>query len=177
MHKKKILLLGTMLLAAVLVLSGCKSAEEKAAEKLIESGTNGQADVDIGTNSVKINTNAGSYQAGGNVTLPSGFPSDVYIIDGTLTSAQTNTATSGYIVSIETTKTVTEAKDLYDRHIVSDGWTLNSSMVYEGSALIYGSKGNRTLQIGINTGSTGTIVAVTTFTNTSANTNSLDTPQ
>jgi len=168
MHKnKKIILLGIMVLAAALVLSGCKSAEEKAAEKLIESGTNGQADVDIGTNSVKINTNAGSYQAGGNVTLPSGFPDDVYRISGTLTAAFATTDTEGYTISIETSKSMAEAKNLYDQELVSDGWTVTSSMALQDTIVVTATKDNRFVSVTISTIDSQVTVTITTYTNTS----------
>lgn len=170
MRNKKLVFLAVFLLAATIVLSGCKTASEKAAEKIIEKATNGQADVDIGTNTVRINTNTGSYQAGGNVAVPSGFPSDVYRIDGTLTSAQTTSQANGYILTIETTKSLTEAKNLYDQHLANDGWTVTSSMSYQDTVAIFADKGNRIASIGINVTDGKNIVVIQTYTNTSTNT-------
>lgn len=173
-NNKKILLLGIMVLAAVLVLSGCKSADEKAAEKIIENATNGAADVDISTNTVTVNTNGYSYQVGDQVTLPADFPKDIYIIDGKLTLSSKTAQSNGFTVSLDITKTVAEAKALYDSHLVSDGWAVTSSASFENSAIIYASKGDRALSLGINKGEAKNTVAITTYTNTATNTNPAD---
>lgn len=176
MHKKKIVLLGVILLAAVLVLSGCKSASEKAAEKAIEGATNGQADVDISTNTVTVNYNGGSYQAGGNVSLPDGFPSDVYIIDGTMTAAMTTNQSNGYTVSIDTSKTVNEVKTKYESELRDDGWTISSSTTFQDSMGIFASKGNRYCNVGASLTSGKVTAVITTYTDTTTNTNIWDTP-
>jgi hypothetical protein len=167
MPTKKIYWLAPVLLVAMaLVLTGCgKSASEKAAEKIIEKSTNGQAQVDVDNNQVTINTNAGTYQAGEEVKLPSGFPSDIYVIDGTIKAAMTNVENNGYTLSIETSKSVTEAKELYDTKLKDDGWAITMSLVYEGAASIGATKDNRTTTIGISTASDKTTVVLSTSEN------------
>lgn len=167
MNTKKIYWLAPILLVAIaLVLTGCgKKLSEKAAEKIIEKSTNGQASVDVDRNQVTINTNGGSYQAGEEVKLPAGFPSDVYVIDGTIKAAMTNAENNGYTVSIETSQSVTEAKTRYEKELVDDGWTMSMSLVYEGAASLGATKGNRTTTISISTVSDKTTVVLGTSEN------------
>ena len=171
MNKKAYWVLPVIAIVAMaLVVSGCKSTAEKAAEKSIEKATNGAADVDLDNNSVTINTNGGSYQAGENVTLPSGFPSDVYIIDGTLKAAMTQETGNSFIVSIETSKSVTQAKTSYEKEIADDGWTITTNMTYSGTVTLMAEKSNRTLGVGVSEVDGKTMVNISTSTN-AANTN------
>lgn len=144
------ILVAVVIMAVALVASGCaKKISEKTAEKAIETATNGQADVDIDDNTVTINTNAGSYQAGDSVELPDGFPSDVYVIDGTIKAAINNTTTKTYTVSIQTSTSVDDAKSQYVEQMADDGWTINTNMNYAGSVTLIATKADRTLSVGI----------------------------
>ncbi|MDD5566970.1 MAG: hypothetical protein PHH01_02135 [Patescibacteria group bacterium] len=181
MLNKKIWFIAPMLVVAIaLVLTGCgKSSAEKAAEKALETATNGQADVDVSENTVKINTNNSSYEAGENVSLPDGFPDDIYLVDGNITAAFTYTKDKDYSISIETSKTVSEVKALYDTELKADGWAITSSMVYEGSAAIWAEKENRMVSVGINKGSEDgkntVVISASKTDSTSDNTNTFDT--
>jgi len=139
----------TCLVMAV-VLTGCgeKTAEKKA-EKAIEESTGGQVDVDIGDNTVKVNTNAGSFAAGDSVNLPSGFPSDVHVVSGTITAATTITEIDGYNVSIQTTKTVNAVKEEYETQLAVDGWTITLTLAIQDGATIGAEKDNRTVTVSI----------------------------
>jgi hypothetical protein len=146
-------------------VSGCgKSTAERSVENAIERATNNQADVDVSTNTVTINTNGGSWQAGQNVSLPSGFPDDVYVIDGTLTSAITTTVGKAYTISMQTDSSVSEVKSTYDREIVNDGWTVTADANYSGTMTILAEKDKRTLTVGIATADAITTVTISTFT-------------
>ncbi|PIS42246.1 MAG: hypothetical protein COT24_04245 [Candidatus Kerfeldbacteria bacterium CG08_land_8_20_14_0_20_40_16] len=163
---KKVTLIA-MFLALFLLISGfggCgKKAAEKATEKAIETVTNGQADVDVSDNTVTINTNTGSYQAGGNVDLPSDFPDDVYVVDGNITAAITSVENNGYTVSIETTQSVNDLATLYEQKLKDEGWTITLTMAYEGTASVGGEKDNRMVSVGMNPNEEGkTIVVITT---------------
>jgi len=162
---KKSLIFALCLVAgfSLIFVAGCgKKAAETAAEKAIEKSTNGQADVDLSTNSVKVNTNAGTFEVGGKIDLPSGFPSDVYVIDGTITAATTLTANEGYTISIVTDKSVSEAKDLYEAKLKADGWTITFTMNVADGASVAGEKDNRTVtvSIGKTEGQTQVVVGV-----------------
>lgn len=165
MNKKQYYLLASVLVLVVLTGFGCtKTATEKSLEKSVENATNGTADVDIKNNSVTINTNGSSWQTGEQVSLPSGFPTDVYVVDGTIKSAVTTVAGQAYILSIQTTKTVSEVKSLYETELVADGWTITANATIEGSASLLADKGNRSVTVGISPNTDGTtVVGVTTM--------------
>ena len=126
-----------------------REATETKIESSIEKATGGQADVDISDKSVKVNTNTGSFSAGESVSLPSGFPSDVHVVDGTITAVTTMTEIDGYSVSIQTSKTVTAVKEEYESKLKADGWTITMSLVIQGGATIGGEKDNRTVTVSI----------------------------
>jgi len=152
-------------LALALVVSGCgEKAVEKAAETAIEQSTGGQADVDIGTNSIKVNTNEGSLQVGGNISLPSGFPSDVHVIDGTITAATTVTEGEAYTVSIETSKSVAAAKSEYETELKNDGWNVTLAMTFEGGATLAAEKDNRSVSVSMSESDGKTLVVLGTST-------------
>jgi hypothetical protein len=177
MPTKKLFLSLAIVAAMALVLSGCgKTTAEKITEKAIEKATNGQASVDYSTNTVTINTNTGSYQAGEHVTLPSDFPSDIYVIDGTLTSSSTDAPTKTFTISIDTTKSFNDAKTLYAQKIVDDGWTVSSTINYENTAGFIASKSNRNLTVSINNSSDKITVVISTYTDTSKTNLNTSTP-
>lgn len=72
-------------LILVVVATGCKSATQRTAEKVmeksIEAQTNGQVDVDANGNEVTIKTEDGQiqYSAGGDVKIPDDFPKELII--------------------------------------------------------------------------------------------------
>jgi hypothetical protein len=156
------------ILAIAFIVSGCTSSSEKVAEKVtekaIEKATNGAADVDLDNNSVTINANGGSYQAGDDVKLPDSFPSDIYVISGTIKAAMTQQTNDSFIVSIETSKSVTEAKTAYEQEIADNGWTITTNMLYSGAVTLMAEKSNRTLGIGISELDGKTTVSINTST-------------
>ncbi|MFA6098372.1 MAG: hypothetical protein WCV50_00955 [Patescibacteria group bacterium] len=158
---KKIILVTMVPLAfiALLFISGCG---EKTAEKAIETAVGDHADVDIDGNTVRVNTNTGSLQTGENVSLPSGFPSDVYVIDGTLKSAMSTNENQGYTVSITTSHSISDTKADYESKLAEDGWTISMSLTVEDGASIGATKDNRTTTISIGTDDGQTMVVIGT---------------
>lgn len=158
----------TLVIAALILVTlpaaGCaKKASDKTLEKAIEKSTNGTADVDIKNNSVTINTNGGSWQTGEQVSLPSGFPSDIYVVDGTIKTAVTTVAGQAYMIALSSTKTVSEIKALYESKLVSDGWTISANMTIQTSVSLVAEKGNRTVTLGISpSDDSTTVVSLTT---------------
>lgn len=143
--------------------AGCgKTAAEKATEKAIEKSTGGKAKVDIGTNSFKVNTNSGSWQAGDKVAVPDGFPKDVYVIDGTVKSAFSTPANKSFSLSIETSKSVADAQAAYEQKLKADGWSITASGTVMNSASLVAEKGNRTTTVGVSPSDKLTIVILTT---------------
>ncbi|MDZ7798663.1 MAG: hypothetical protein U5L76_03535 [Patescibacteria group bacterium] len=149
--KKTIVLSLVLILAGSLVLTGC--GEEKVAEELtekaIEDSTNGSAGVDVENDSVTVNTNGSSFSAGESVSLPSGFPSDVHVIDGTVKAATTITEGEVYSVSVQTDTSVSDVADEYQEELANDGWDINMSLDIEGISSMTAEKDNRTVTVSI----------------------------
>jgi len=145
--KKTIILSLVVVLSGTLLLAGC--GEKKAAEKAVEKASNGAVDVDIDNNKVTINTNEGTIEVGDSVKLPSDFPSDVYVIDGTIKGVTHISENKGYTVSIETTKSVSQAKTEYENELKEEGWNITFSMNIQNGASMTAEKDNRNLTVSI----------------------------
>lgn len=173
---KKYLLLVTLPLALIVLGASCgKKISEKTIENAIEKSSNGQADVDIGTNSVSINVNGTSMKTGDSVALPTNFPTDVYVIDGTIKTA-VSTPGVGYNVALTTTKSVADAKALYDQKLPAAGWTITTTAVIDvHTAVVAASKSGRTVSVSISD-TDGPTVAVVMVTEKSSTTSAEDAP-
>ena len=124
-----------MCLAVALGASGCGGSDDDSAsnaadeltEKLAESGTGGEADVDIDSESgqVDVSTDSGDMSIGEDTTLPDDFPEDVPLpADYELTSAMTSSGdTSGWTIA----GTLPDADDTTFDALVAEftgaGWT------------------------------------------------------
>ncbi|MFC1662977.1 hypothetical protein ACFL04_02285 [Patescibacteria group bacterium] len=161
-----------VVVVAVLAIGGIlwgvlgREAAEENIESSIERATNGAAEVDLDDNSVTFNTNAGTFQAGENVSLPDDFPSDIHVVDGTITSATSVTEGQSHTVSIQTNKSMDEVKAEYDSKLANDGWSETLSMQLPSGYSIGAEKGNRTVSISIGEDSGQTIVVIGTSTYT-----------
>jgi Neuraminidase (sialidase) len=146
--------------------AGCgKTVTEKAAEKAVEKATNGQANVNVSTNSATVNFNGGSVHVGEAVGIPASFPDDVYVIDGTIKAATTITEGQVYGLTIETTKSVTEAVALYNTNLANEGWTIAYSATANEASTLMAQKDKRTVTIGISTTDGKTTVVISTGVN------------
>lgn len=127
----------------------------------------GSVQVDTSTNSVKVNVNGASLETGDKVPLPADFPTDVYVIDGTIKSAMA-TPGVGYNVALSTTKSVAEAKSLYDQKLVTDGWTITTTgTVDQHSAVVMATKGSRSVSVAISDADGPNVVVITVTNQTS----------
>ncbi|MFH1171520.1 MAG: hypothetical protein V1778_03210 [bacterium] len=149
---------------ALLGASCSQKAAEKSTERAIEKATNGQVNVDVGTNSATIQTNAGTMQIGGSASIPSGFPSDVYVENGTVTSSVTTTENQGYTVSIETTASVSAVQANYTTHLQADGWTITYSGETQETVWLMATKEKRTVSVSITSQDGKTVIALSTAT-------------
>ncbi len=162
------LILAISLTAIILLGASCtKKAAEKAAEKSIESASNNQADVDIDDDQVTVNTNAGSWQAGESVSLPQGFPSDVYVIDGTIKTALQLTENEGYSVSIESNSSLSQAKSTYESELADAGWTIASTYSTANGAVLSAQKADRLTTVSLSEADGKTTVVISTSTQSS----------
>jgi len=163
--KNKFYFLLPVLALAILTLAGCgksisQKASELAAEKMIEAQSGGKANADINGNNVKVETEQGKFESGENVKLPSDFPTDVYIIDGTIKVAVTGQAGESQTVSIETDKSVEEASAAYQEKLKSAGWKITGTMNFGGSATVVAEKDNRSVSVVIGRSDDKTTVTV-----------------
>lgn len=151
---------------AVLLLVGFGCSKKVSVKT---SAGNVNATVDVGTNSATMNINGTTLNAGDKVSLPSDFPSDVYVIDGTIKTAVT-TPNVGHTVALTTPKTLNEAKTLYEQKLADNGWTVTTSgIVEQHSAAIIATKDTRTTTVAISDaeGTTAVTLGVMQNTNTS----------
>ena len=169
MRNKKIKFYFLFSVAVVLSLSlaGCgksvsQKASEKTAEKIIEKQTGGKADVDINKGNVKVETKEGKMEAGENVKLPSDFPKDIYVIDGTIKAAISDQARDSQTISIETDKSMDEVSSLYQEKLKSDGWKITGTMAYGDVSTVVAEKDNRTASVVISKGDNKTTVTLST---------------
>jgi hypothetical protein len=157
-----------LMLSFTFGLTACKSVADKAIEKTIEKTTGTDATVDSSQNKVAVNVNGTSWETGDQVSLPANFPDDIYVVEGTLKVAIANDANQGFTVSLETTKTVSDVKALYQRELAADGWTVTGSADIQGSSSVMATKAKRsiTVTIGPNEDKSKSVVNITTFTDT-----------
>lgn len=155
---------------AVLAIGGIvssfllKKGAEKVSEKIIEDSIGGGADVDLSNGSYSVNVNGGSFQVGDDVEIPESFPEDIYVISGDVKYALATTETSGYTVTIETTKTPAEVNTIYNREVAADGWSISGTSNYGGTYSIMGQKGDRYLSVTASETDGQTTVMLTTYT-------------
>lgn len=123
MNKKLFLFIG-LFVAISFLITGCGKS---TAEKAIETATNGDASVDVDNNQVTININGSSYQAGGDIELPDGFPSDVYVVNGIITTSYTYEVDRSYSIGILTDKNQSELKSLYEEQMKDKGWSIEAT--------------------------------------------------
>lgn len=164
--KKSTIALLIPAVAAMLLVAGC-------GKKVSIHTTNGDvdADVDVGTNSANININGSTLQTGDSVTLPSDWPSDVYVIDGTVKAAW-STPNVSYSASIEASKSLAEAKSLYESKLSTDGWTITmNGSIDAHSAVIIATKGTKSVQVSIGDADGPTVVILTVVLDNGTNTN------
>ena len=75
MRTKVIAVLGMM--ALTLSATACSNPVEKVIEKALEEQTGGDVDISTGQDGITVDTEAGSFQAGGAVAKPDDFPDEV----------------------------------------------------------------------------------------------------
>lgn len=153
-------------LLGVLALAGCgPSVSEKVgqeiAEKAIESSTGGQADVDINADGgATIETAEGKFQSGDDLSLPSDWPSDVYVIDGKVKAVIAGKEGSGTTISIEADGAIKDIAATYKNELESDGWKISGTMDFGTSASVIAEKDDRNVSVMIGEGDEKTSVVL-----------------
>lgn len=150
----------------VLVGGGCteslaERAVDRAIEKRIESETGHEADVDINDGSITFTDNASGAtgQFGGNVKLPSDFPSDIPLPNG-ITLSGTASTPEGDWVTYTTDQSAADLGAWYEAELTADGFTKQGSFTTGTSSSWAFEKGSVSIGIAITDGADGAKTSV-----------------
>lgn len=138
-------LLALAAFAAILVLPGCKRAQDAAVEAAIERATGAKVDKD--GNAVTIKTEQGDLKIaqadeGGSVALPAGFPQDVYLpADHKVASAMDMGGMQ--MINLTTPQGVAEVSAAAEKSMQAQGWKRDMAMQADGSNTLMYSKDKR----------------------------------
>jgi hypothetical protein len=171
MRKKIIIVLAVvMALAIVFSVSSCgniaQKVAEKAVEKVIESAVGTDVSIDTNDNSVKISTDSGVVQAGGDSKVPEWWPTEVpaYPDIKVTYSAKTkdDNGNDGFAMFAEVTKG--SVKDVYEWYKSKmAGWEAKSDSFgtsdgNDSFTMMFNNGKNEALIIG---GSDGSVISLT----------------
>lgn len=147
MFKRTMLAVGVIVFT--LLSSGCgqKSSVENKIKNELEKSVGGEVNVEVGDKKINIQTEQGSLQVGGKITLPKNFPSDVYVIDGELMSVMDNVKNSGYQIAIKANLSLADASKLYQTKLKEQGWKILQAMDVGTASIVMAQKDNRQLTV------------------------------
>lgn len=135
--------------------------------KTTVSTPNGDVQIDRDGDTVTVNTNEASLEVGEQVSLPSDFPTDVHVADGTLQAAFKLDSGNAFSVSLISNDSVTDLKSEYQSEMKNDGWTVLSSLDLPTGSTIAAEKDNRMFSVSMSQGDDGaTNVVISTSTDT-----------
>lgn len=157
-HFNKQIRLVAAIAAAVLLapmLGGCGKAAEKVTEKVIESNIpgGGSVDFDAKENTITIENQDGTVQAGDSVALPADFPKDIPVPDGVTWNLVQNIAngdTKGVTAQGMLDKTVAEVAAFMKKEAAANGWESKETFQQpDQMEMLTYNKGERTLSVTI----------------------------
>ena len=132
--------LSGILILGVPVLSSCGQSVESIAEKAIEAGTG--ADVDIADGGVTVKSTDGTTTSiGEGVDLPSNWPSDVPVVDGTLVTVSVSGTEGEATAMWKVDGDVTTVANAYKTELKSAGYTIINETTI-AMAILIGAEGN-----------------------------------
>ena len=152
MFKRTILVLGVFVLMFITTGCGVDNLVENKMERDLQKQLGGDVDIDMDNGEINIQTEDGSFQAGGNVKIPEDFPEDVYVVEGELISAMKNVVGVGTQVMISTDKSISEVAELYNGKLVEEDWDIQVSMNLGEGAMLSAVKGERQVSVSVNEG-------------------------
>ena len=142
-----------IILAAMMVMFGCgekagEKAAEEMAEKAIESSFDGEAEVDIKKDSVRIETEEGemTMSMGDSVKLPADFPEDVFMYKGAELSMAMEHP-QGFNLSLQTKDDTSKVSEVYLAEMTAKGWTKEMSMDMGGQKMMSFKKDERGVSV------------------------------
>ena len=139
--------------AIALALIGCsRSAQENMMEDSMERETGNEADVDIQADgSVKVETDEGTFQAGGSGEVPADWPNDVTVYENATVqfsgSSNPTTGEAGLALMLTTSDTVSQVSSFYTQSLKAAGWTITATMQQGEMTIIGATKGDRAFSL------------------------------
>jgi hypothetical protein len=123
-------------IVAIVAMSGCGAIVEQAVKSGVESATG--VKVDNSGGAVTVTGKDGSSTTVGGKELPTGFPSDVPVFEGAITSAMNTKGDKGeaFLVGIDAATAPAEVATWYKDQLAGNGWTVDNSVAMgEGTAI------------------------------------------
>lgn len=137
-----------LVLALLLVVTGCGKSSEIAAEKALEKAAGENAQVDIKKDGeVEIKTTEGTLNVGGNYEWPDRLPEDVpRLTEGKIISImESEEEDSKGEVYVGLDNVTVDAYEKYKAELTNSGWTIVASSKEESEFMIMATKGERNL--------------------------------
>lgn len=136
--------------AVALALVGCQriaeQAVESATEAAIEDATGNKVDIEEGSVSIE-GTDGASVNIGDSAEVPSDFPADVPVYEGTVKAAVTTP--EGFNLTLETPDTPQQVLEFYQTRLEADGWTKEVSVSTADGGTFGAKKGERRVQVAV----------------------------
>lgn len=171
--KKKTFLVLVIGLVSPLLLSGCFLTDkitEKFVEEAIETGTNGDVDMDIDGESITFGSDDGdsTWTAGEGTEIPDGFPNDVYLYKNAeiimASSHEDEDNATVYSVTYMVDEEMSDIADKYVSEQEKNGWKQVSKTDMSDIIILSFEKGDDrfiSITITVNEDEPGSVVGVT----------------
>lgn len=136
---------------------------EKMVENMIEGASGGNADVDMATGKMKVQTSEGTFEMGGD--LPSDWPKDAPVYAGATVqySGTANPATGesgGRALVMMTSDSAADVKAFYEKELTANGWAMQGDMQGGGTIILSATKEGSTLSLLIATAGNQTSITM-----------------
>ena len=163
--------LGVLALTLAMVVAGCgQKAAEFVAEKAIEAGSGGQADVDISGDSANITMKTADgteVEIGTASNVPDDFPEDVPLYPGlTVQSTAKESSKQMFTVTGSSEDAFTKVSEHLKSKLVEEGWTEDSAVTTPQMHMLNYKKDGRVANVQVIDANGATQVTVTTMVET-----------
>ena len=119
-----------IIIALVLFTGGCQNASDELAEKMIESATGGNVELDTSDDSISLKTDKGTLDIGAEKEWPNAIPSHVpRFSDGEIMSVMETNSEDGLSVSVGIKQTTAKYFEKYKSEVQGAGWDITSSII------------------------------------------------
>ncbi len=149
LSKKTMMIIGGVLVLLVLAGAANRMFSKSAAERVIESATGGNANVNS-NGDVTVKTDQGTWSSSDK--LPSDFPSDVPVYPGSKVQASvaaTQEQGGGIYAGLESTDSIDKVVNWYKKEVSAEGWKATTNLEVDGGLMLSGTKDTRDLVVTI----------------------------